>query len=283
MSRPVQQRTDHVARYYDDKTARLLEKYGPGPRVHFHTGLFEGQLSRHAPAEELRRHMVRSQEALLLEALDAWGRSSFAGHVLDVGCGLGGTLLLLLEETPAERVTGVTVAASHVAVIRDFAAAAGVSSRVAVEVCDAAAVEGEARFDAAISVEASCYFDRRAWLACMRRVLRPGARLFVIDCFLDRPELGPPFDAYWRTRIGALAEYEEAAAASGFTLAGVTSLNERCRRFWDLSLAYTDALLEHARGDERERLLRSRREHDRLLAAFTDGGIRYLRLMLERA
>lgn len=273
-----------VARYYDEKTARLLAKYGPGPRVHFHTGMVDEEPPPGASAEELQRGLTAAQERLLSASFDAWGRASFAGHVVDVGCGLGGTLLALLEDTPAQRVTGVTIAAAHAPVVRAFAEEVGVGARASVEVRDASEIEGASRFDVAVCVEASCYFDRSAWLACMRRVLKPGARVFVIDCFVGHADVAPPFDAYWHTRIGALTEYEAAAAANGFVVEDVTELNARCWRFWDWSLAYTARQLARAEadGDERERarLLRSQDAHGLLRDAFRDGGIRYLRLVL---
>lgn len=273
-----------VARYYDEKTARLLAKYGPGPRVHFHVGVVEEVPPAGASLEALRRGLVRSQERLLEEALGGPFAPALAGHVVDVGCGLGGTLLWLLEHTPAERVTGVTVAATHEAIVRRFAEERRLGDRVHVELRDATALPGERAFDAAVCIEASCYFDRGAWLSSMRRALKPGASLFVLDAFLDDASLGPPFDAYWRTRIGALAEYEAAAAASGFVVEDVTELSARCWRFWEWSLAYTARELERAEADgdegERARLVRSRDAHALLRDAFRDGGIRYLRLAL---
>ncbi len=273
----------HVARYYDEKTARLLEKYGPGPRVHFHVGFLDEDPPAEASAAELRRGLVLGQERLLRESLAAWGEPSFAGHVVDVGCGLGGTALLLLEETPCARVTGVTVAAKHAAVVRAFAEDAGVAERVVVEVCDASAIAGEARFDTAISVEASCYFDRRAWLACMRRVLKPGGRVYLLDGFEGSAEAARLYDDYWLTRVGTLAEYQSAAAEHGFVIDDVVELNERCLRFWDWSLAYTDRRLGEALDDdERARLGRSRAAHVRFRETFASGGLRYLRAVLRR-
>lgn len=272
-----------VARYYDEKTARLLAKYGPGPRVHFHTGLLEGEPPEGASAEELRRALTMAQERMIAASFDAWGRSSFAGHVIDVGCGLGGTILALVEDTPAERVTGVTIAAAHVPLVRAFAEERGVLARVDVEVCDASEIGGAARFDAAVCIEASCYFDRPAWLSCMRRVLKARARVFVLDCFLGRENVGPDFDAYWQTRIGTLEEYERAAEEQGFVVERVEALNDTTRDFWVWSLAHTARVFAATDDEaERARLLRSMAAHERLRDAFSDGGIRYLRLVLAK-
>lgn len=270
-----------VARYYDQKTTHLLAKYGPGPRVHFHVGLVERAPPEGASARELRDGLVRAQERLLEESVAAWGASSFAGHALDVGCGLGGTLLFLLEKTAAARATGVTVAAAHAPVIRRFAADAGLSERVHVEVCDAGAIEGDARFDVAVCIEASCYFDRAAWLTCMRRVLKPGGRVFLLDGIEGTREAARRYDEYWLTRMGTLGEYERAAARSGFVLEDVVELNEGVVGFWDWSLAYTRAALAAGPDeDERARLLRSHEAHLAFRRTFEDGGLRYVRTVL---
>ena len=38
-----------VSEYYDAKTSSLLERYGPGPRVHYHCGLVGAPPSKETP------------------------------------------------------------------------------------------------------------------------------------------------------------------------------------------------------------------------------------------
>src|SRR5712671_5531420 len=58
-----------VAVYYDSKTQAILERYGPGPRVHYHAGLVDDEGSADSlSAEELRRQLVAAQERMLSHA-----------------------------------------------------------------------------------------------------------------------------------------------------------------------------------------------------------------------
>lgn len=56
-----------VPLYYSRKTADILHKYGPGPRVHFHVGMFEpGDAPNMTVAQRvIRRRICDSQEAVL--------------------------------------------------------------------------------------------------------------------------------------------------------------------------------------------------------------------------
>src|SRR5713101_1804101 len=74
--------------FYERKTQDILKRYGPGPRVHYHTGLVDQPPSIGASSEELRRELVAAQERTLEYTTEAWdAASSLSGDVLDVGCG----------------------------------------------------------------------------------------------------------------------------------------------------------------------------------------------------
>lgn len=270
-----------VSDWYAHKTSRILEKYGPGPRVHYHTGCFSGPPPAAPTTDELRAAMVAAQEDLLRRVTARWP-NAVAGDVLDAGCGLGGTALWLLTEGPAEHVTGVTNCTAHGPLILGFAQEAGVLDRLDVLVGDATELPTDRVFDAAVSVEASCYFDRDAWFAQLSRSLRPGGHVVIIDCFRDDPAVAPGFDAYWRTHIGSFVEYEWAARRHGFSLADQLMLNEACTGFWRLSLAFIERQLQEADGGERLRLRRSVKEHRQLLDGFCGGGIGYRAVLFKR-
>src|SRR5215469_2136810 len=113
--------------YYRDKTAAITDRYGPGPRVHYHIGLFgEDRPACGATADLIRAGIVHAQERLLDRAASAWGAgTAFTGDLLDIGCGLGGGAIYWAQHFPV-RVTAVTDVARHVGIVRGFAAAAGV-------------------------------------------------------------------------------------------------------------------------------------------------------------
>ncbi|WNZ62436.1 class I SAM-dependent methyltransferase [Myxococcus sp. MxC21-1] len=167
-------RRDEVSAYYEAKTERLLQRYGPGPRVHYHSGLVDVVPPPGASSEVLRDTVHAAQEALLVELARAVGRFPDGGEVLDVGCGLGGGALYWATEHQAH-VTAVTNVPSHVALVRGFAEAAGVSARVRPILCDALSVPGRAAFDAVVAVESACYLPRAEWFRRTRTLLKPAA------------------------------------------------------------------------------------------------------------
>jgi len=70
-------------------------------------------------------------------------------HVLDIGCGWGGTALYL-NRVAGVRVTGVTLSEEQLKIARERAAAAGVADRVKFELIDYRQVEGQ--FDRIVSI-----------------------------------------------------------------------------------------------------------------------------------
>src|SRR5262249_56849705 len=110
-----------VMNYYGGKTAAILRRYGPGPRVHYHAGLVDELEDLQAQAHVLRRRLVVSQERLLFHAAQVWNAAStMSGQVLDVGCGLGGGSLFCAQECGG-LVTAVTSLPAHATFLRRFA------------------------------------------------------------------------------------------------------------------------------------------------------------------
>jgi len=210
-----------VIRYYAEKTPHILAKYGPGPRVHYHTGFGPASPVAVGSGREARRLLARAQERLLGDSIRVWGRRVVSGwkRILDVGCGLGGPAIFLAERTGAAVIDALTNVPDHIAVIHHFAAAARVAGRVRVRFGDACGLEvgnlhdgGDADappepYDAAIALDSSCYLDRTRWFACLGRVLGRDATVHIVDYFAGRPEAAADFDARWLTRIGWFDEY----------------------------------------------------------------------------
>jgi len=107
-----------------------------------------------------------------------------SGHVLDAGCGLGGTMLDLAGRCSA-RFTGITLSERQAAVGRGAAAKAGLDSRIAIEVGSYDAPP-DGPFDLAIFIESLAHSPHPARsVAAIVAKLKRGARLAVID---DMPE-----------------------------------------------------------------------------------------------
>ena len=117
---------EDVVAYFESKTKPILDRYGPGPRIHYHTGLVDDPPRPGASIRELRRTLVNGQELMLRHAAEVWDASeSLTGEILDVGCGLGGGSIFWAQEFGA-RVTAVTCVPFHAGHVARFAAEAGV-------------------------------------------------------------------------------------------------------------------------------------------------------------
>jgi tocopherol O-methyltransferase len=272
-----------VAAYYDTKTEGILRRYGPGPRVHYHTGLVDDSPPPGLPADALKILIHESQETLLRELSLAVGMPGNHTEVLDVGCGLGGGSLYWASARHSN-VTAITISPSHVPWVKRFASVAGVADRVTPLLCDALEVPGKERFDLVVAVESSCYLPRREWFRKVRSLLKPGGLLAIADCFLGRPELAGPFDRYWHTSIGTVEEYFRSAAAEGLELELHQDISNRAVHFWTLTLDLLARERELSRrsGNGGTGRTESQREHLRLQQGLLDGGLLYGMMVLRR-
>jgi tocopherol O-methyltransferase len=267
---------EKLVAYYEGKTHAILQRYGPGPRVHFHTG-FTSAPSTAASVADLRSQLVESQERMLRYAANAWELRRIAFEdVLDVGCGLGGGAILWAQEFGA-KVTAVTIAPSHIELVRRFAAQAGVGARVTPLLCDALSVPGESCFDAATAIDSSSSFPRRAWFQRLARLLRPGGCVFIFDCFLVSPEYEELFNRHWCARIGTLEEYLTAAREARFALQKLEDVSDRALHFWTTTLALICAEEKDSKLSEEQtaKLDESLRAHAMMLQGLTEGGLQH--------
>ncbi len=266
-----------VITYFDRKTISILDRYGPGPRVHYHTGLVDSPLGSHTSVPQLKRALVEGQELMLRQAVEAWDASTrLSGEILDVGCGLGGGAIFWAQEFSAE-VTAVTCVPSHGELVARFATEAGVGSKVRPLVCDAALVPGENRFDAVVAVDSSGYLARDEWFARMAALLRPGGSVFIIDCFLEDLRYAELFNRHWRTRIGTIGEYRAAARESGLRSEAIADVTGRTVHFWTTTLALMEAESKSAGGaaTDESRYAASRQAHGMVRDGLMNGGLRY--------
>jgi tocopherol O-methyltransferase len=273
-----------VIAYFDSKTQSILQRYGPGPRVHYHTGLVDDPPPPDASIPILREHLIAGQERMLRDAADVWNATShLSGQVLDVGCGLGGGAIFWAKEFGAQ-VTAVTCVPSHAGWVSRFAAEAGVGPQIDPLVCDAAEVPGENLYDAAVAVDSSGYLPRKDWFSRVTSLLRPGGSVFIIDCFLERPQYADLFNRHWRTRIGTIEEYGREARAAGLRAGSVFDVTGRTKHFWTTTLALIEAEANRDSSNDGEtvRQTQSYRAHSLVKNGLVDGGLRYALLSFSK-
>lgn len=235
-----------VPLYYSRKTADIIHKYGPGPRVHFHVGLFDPAVRLNTTVSQavIKRRIAASQEAIIDHAARTWGAADTPpGRLLDIGCGVGGGSLYWAQEHGAH-VTGLTVAPEHVPVIEEFAQQGGVAGLVSPRHADIHEFTEERAYDAAYANESSGYMDRARLFQVVARALRPGGWFGIQEHFVCRPEWTEFIDAYYKTRLGTLTEYIVAAEAAGFELEQDEDVTDRVTEFWVQSMAWNTAELD---------------------------------------
>jgi len=167
-----------VHRYYHATTEDYLRYYQTDWHHHMHYG-FDRDLPKGGnPTEHMVRYLARIAEV---------GKGD---RLLDAGCGVGGSAIFLAREIGC-RAVGITLVESQARLARGFAtAAAGANggegsrrARFAVNDFHSPAFK-PGSFDVVWAVESFDHaVDKRAWVASMFAMLRPGGRLIIADGF----------------------------------------------------------------------------------------------------
>lgn len=266
-------RSEKVIEWYSKKTDSIIQKYGPGPIVHFHTGIVKGDLEFADDIEITKEQLRIAQDSLLLEAARFWEAGLYLSNtVLDVGCGLGGGSIFWARNYGA-RVLALTNVKEHIPIIKRYLKLSGVHSKVKPILSDAYDVKLEAPVNAIVAVESICYLHRGRWLDRMSGVLRQNGRVFIGDSFTTHDHVRSLIDEYWMTRIGTLEEYITVAEKSGFEFDGMLDITKDTKRFWDLSIRHSMQRLDnhHITEPERRGLIRSVDFQTKLAEAWEKG------------
>jgi cyclopropane fatty-acyl-phospholipid synthase-like methyltransferase len=265
-----------VISWYESKTESIIEKYGSGPKIHFHTGYFDDGENPSKNEFELRRQLIRSQEKLLKNAFRFWDKESTVGSsVLDVGCGLGGTSIFLAKKYDMN-VIALTNVPTHAKLTEEYVKEACVSDKVKVALGDACQYSGELILDSAIALESSCYLERYEWFRRLSKILKKGGHVYISDCFTPSINIAKPFNEYWLTRVGSLNEYLEAAEKGGFELETFKDLTSHTVDFWRFNIAYQAMRLKKTKSvKESERLQKSIEWQQNLHRIWGGGRIQY--------
>lgn len=167
---------ERIIQYYDhcEQDYRLFWDLDHSHAMH--AGYWDAQTST-------LRQALRRENEILAEKVGI----KFSDHVLDAGCGVGGSAIFLAQQYSCQ-VKGITLSAKQVETARRKAAAAKVNPLPVFEVMDYARTRFEDHtFDVVWGVESVCHApDKKLFLEEAARVMKPGGRLIVADGFAMR-------------------------------------------------------------------------------------------------
>lgn len=189
-----------------------------------HWGYWEDPEAARATLDELEPSQQRLTDALLAMAGLEDGQA-----VLDVGCGLGGTLRTLDGEHQGMHLHGLDFDPRLVEITRRFVPGRGTNTVEVQQGCATRLPFADASMDVVTAVECVFHFpSREAFLREAWRVLRPGGRLVLCDYLLAgvpgalrrRQALlarSPALRWLGRLDFVTLDDYRALARAAGFT------------------------------------------------------------------
>lgn len=213
MRSPSPGTAEHVARvadYYDASTRRFLRVgEGSGSGAIHRCVWMPGTASTAEAADTVNR--------LVLERLDG-SVPAGEGRVLDLGCGVGATVIRLATAMDAW-VTGVTISRVQAEIGAKRLAAEGLTERCQIIRADFAELPAQPRYHAMVGIESMVHSPSLATLIpSLAARLYPGGRLVLCDDWMTDKDRRLParerclaqFRAGWR--IGSLHTVAEVAA-----------------------------------------------------------------------
>jgi cyclopropane fatty-acyl-phospholipid synthase-like methyltransferase len=172
-----------VRDYYDANTARF-ERFGQGRRTSaIHRAVWANEVRSRDDAFDYLNELVRRECESLAVELGA------PLHLLDLGCGVGGSLIFLLTRTPFTG-TGVTLSGVQAARARERARTAGLAERLAIVHADFQMLpEAVPAAHLAYAIEAFVHAtDAAAFFDAAAAHVVSGGLLIVCDDFLRTDE-----------------------------------------------------------------------------------------------
>ena len=170
-------------------------------------------------------------------AIDALGLERHAHvRIVDLGCGAGATARAAARRHPWATGIGVTLVRESIALAMKLDREAGLSRHIAYALTDLAnAWMASQTMDGALAIESFCYApgsDKAAAAREAARLLRPGARLVVVDGFIAGDEPAGLFGRIYRRwcecwavpQLARLDDFVRALEGAGFERVEVRDL-----------------------------------------------------------
>jgi cyclopropane fatty-acyl-phospholipid synthase-like methyltransferase len=180
-----------TARHYDDCYWDYRTAWFDNENLALHYGYWEEGIKTHSQALINKNRIMAAIAGI-----------KAGDHVLDAGCGIGGSSIWLAKHIGAQA-TGITVSERQVEHAQRNARRHGVSDKTEFRAADFCKTPfPDASFDVVWAVESSCYAtDKRDFFREAYRVLKPGGTLIACDGYATKREFD---EAEWQAVMDCL-------------------------------------------------------------------------------
>ena len=224
-----------IRSHYDLATPFYRLLWGP----HIHHGLWSAE-------DALRQHphaSPRAAQEALTDTLATLADIQRGQHVLDVGCGMGGSSIRLGKHRQCQ-VTGITLSGVQRRWATLAARLQGVADSVCFQRADVEQVTFEpASFDVVWSIECTEHlFDKAAFFRRASGWLRPGGRIAICAWLAAedaaqaglRDQVEAVCDAFLCPSLGSFSDYAGWMTAAGLRVERSEDWTARVTRTWEL-------------------------------------------------
>ncbi|MEC4815051.1 MAG: methyltransferase domain-containing protein [Scytonema sp. PMC 1069.18] len=223
-----------IQQFYDASSGLWEQVWGE----HMHHGYYG--------ADGQEKKDRRQAQIDLVEELLKWANVLDAENILDVGCGIGGSSLYLVEKYHA-KATGITLSPVQAQRAKERAQELGLSARAHFQVADAQAMPfDDNSFDLVWSLESGEHMpDKTKFMQECYRVLKPGGKLIMVT-WCHRPidnlpltvdekkHLNEIYRVYCLPYVISLPEYENIARQLGLQDIRTADWSKAVAPFWNV-------------------------------------------------